>query len=321
LNNGKDGAFPIGTLVMDSSGNLYGTTYAGGFRGEGTVFEISPKVGGGWTETLLHSFKTNGNDGLVPFAGLTMDSAGNLYGTTVVGGPLNMGTVFELSPSSSGTWTEKILFAFNGSNGYQPWVTPVFDSLGNLYGTTEQGGAFGYGTVFELSYSSGAWSETVLHSFDNDGIDPISPQTGLMLDSHGNLYGTAPVGAAFGGGAVFELTPGAGGWKYSIIYAFNFNSNHDGINPQSTLIIDPAGNLYGTTGYGGTGTCTSGCGTVFMLTPSAGTWTETILHNFSGTPDGLGSVTPLIRDASGNLYGTAIAGGVFGHGLAFEIKP
>ena len=322
LNNSRDGAFPTGTLVMDSSGNLFGTTYAGGFRGYGTVFEISPKPGGGWKENILHSFKTDGNDGLVPFAGLAMDSAGNLYGTTVVGGPSNMGTVFELSPSSSGTWTEKILFSFNGSNGYQPWVTPVFDSLGNLYGTTEQGGAFGYGTVFELSLASGIWSETVLHNFNNDGTDPISPQTGLMIDSQGNLYGTAPDGAAFGGGAVFELTHGNGGWTYSIVYAFNFNNNHDGINPQSTLIVDPAGNLYGTTNLGGTGTCTpSGCGTVFMLTLSAGAWTETILHNFSGTPDGQLPVTPLIRDASGNLYGTAIAGGVFGHGLAFEIKP
>jgi uncharacterized repeat protein (TIGR03803 family) len=321
-NNGEDGAFPTESLIMDSSGNLYGTTYAGGFRGEGTVFELSPKLGGGWTEKILHSFKTVGNDGLVPWGGLIMDSAGNLYGSTVVGGASNMGAVFELSPSSGATWAEKILFSFNGSDGYQPWGALVSDSLGNLYGTTEQGGAFGYGTVFELSFSSGAWSEIVLHSFNNDGTDPISPQTGLTFDSLGNLYGTAPDGAAFGGGAVFELTPGNGGWTYSIIYAFNFNNNHDGINPQSTVIVDPSGNLYGTTGYGGTGACTpSGCGTVFMLTPSGGTWAETILHNFAGSPDGSGSVTPLIRDASGNLYGTAIAGGVFGHGLAFEIKP
>ena len=317
-NNGLDGNYPNGSLIIDASGNLYGTTRQGGFQGLGMVFEMVKGSAGTWTEKVLHGFRDS-NDGLFPFSGLVSDASGNLYGTTLEGGTGDVGTVYELSPTTSGPWTENILFAFSGANGDHPECALVFDSLGNLYGTTELGGANGYGSVFELSFSSGVWSEAVLHSFNNDGTDPIFPFTGLAIDPAGNLYGSGVEGAAFGGGALFELTPGSGGWSETIIHSFNFNDNHDGINPQGNLIFDSAGNLYGITNQGGTGTCTAfGCGTVFKLAPSGGSWTETILHNFTGA-DGENPVAGLVLDASGNLYGATLIGGSFSQGIAFEI--
>jgi uncharacterized repeat protein (TIGR03803 family) len=318
-NNGVDGNYPNGSLIIDASGNLYGTTRQGGFQGLGMVFEMVKSSTGGWTEKVLHAFRDS-NDGIAPFAGLVFDSAGNLYGTTEGGGVGNSdGTVFELSPTSSGSWTENILFSFGGTNDANPECALVLDSAGNLYGTTIFGGANGLGSVFELSYSAGVWSEAVLYSFSNNGTDPVYPFTGLAIDPAGNLYGSGVEGAAFGGGAIFELTPNSGSWTYTIIYSFNFNNNHDGINPEGNLILDSAGNLYGTTNQGGTGTCTAfGCGTVFKLSPSGGSWTETVLHNFMGA-DGENPVASLILDASGNLYGTTLVGGSFSQGIAFEI--
>jgi uncharacterized repeat protein (TIGR03803 family) len=318
-NNGVDGNYPNGSLIIDASGNLYGTTRQGGFQGLGMVFEMVKSSTGGWTEKVLHAFRDS-NDGIAPFAGLVFDSAGNLYGTTQGGGVGNSdGTVFELSPTSSGPWTENILFSFGGTNDANPECALVLDSAGNLYGTTIFGGANGLGSVFELSYSAGVWSEAVLHSFSNNGTDPVYPFTGLAIDPAGNLYGSGVEGAAFGGGAIFELTPSSGSWTYTIIYSFNFNNSHDGINPEDNLILDSAGNLYGTTNQGGTGTCTAfGCGTAFKLSPSGGSWTETVLHNFMGA-DGENPVAGLSLDASGNLYGTTLVGGSFSQGIAFEI--
>jgi uncharacterized repeat protein (TIGR03803 family) len=254
-----------------------------------------------------------------------MDGAGNLYGTTREGPGGKMGTVFELSPTSSGPWTENILHSFTGSDGANPLGGVVFDSAGNLYGATEEGGDYGYGAVFELSPSASGWSETVLYSFNSNGVDPIYPFTGLAIDSAGNLYGTAVDGAAYGGGAVFELTNSGGTWKESVVHAFNY-SGGDGFSPQASLTLDSSGNLYGTTSYGGSGKCTSdgsviGCGIVFKLTPSGSAWTETILHNFKTGVDGERPEAGVILDASGNLYGTTLFGGTFDDGAVFEIVP
>jgi len=318
--NGKDGNTPYAGLIIDASGNLYGTTLEGGFQGLGSVFELSPKSGGGWTEKVIYSFHES-NDGIFPRAGLTMDAAGNLYGTTSESTSADVGTVFELSPTSSGTWTEKILFSFSGANGSTPEGGVVFDAAGNLYSTTEEGGAYGYGAVFELSPSSSGWSETVLYSFNNNGVDPLYPFAGLAIDSAGNLYGTAVDGAAFGGGAVFELSPSGGTWSESIVHAFNYNDNFDGINPEASPTVDSAGNLYGTTNLGGNCSVTFGCGTVYKLSPSSGSWTETILHNFgSSSIDGQQPEASVILDVSGNVYGTTKVGGAYGDGTAFEIK-
>jgi uncharacterized repeat protein (TIGR03803 family) len=318
---GTDGATPYAGLIFDAAGNLYGTTQYGGTYGVGTVFELTPAAGGGWTETVLHNFG-NGADGSTPFAGLIFDAAGNLYGTTYQGGTYLYGTVFELTPAGGGSWTEKVLHNFgNGTDGAAPYAGLIFDAAGNLYGTTYQGGTYSSsGTVFELTPAAGGgWTETVLHNFNYNGTDGNYPYAGLIFDAAGNLYGTTYQGGTYFYGTVFELTPTAGGgWTEKVLYSFN-NNGADGYYPQAGLILDAAGNLYGTTSYGGT----YSYGTVFELTPTAGGgWTEKVLHNFNynGT-DGNYPYAGLIFDAAGNLYGTTYQGGTYGYGTVFEFTP
>ncbi len=210
--NGTDGFNPLGTLIFDAAGNLYGTTFGGGLNGRGTVFELSPNGSGGWTETILYNFCSQSRcaDGRNPFAGLIFDRSGNLYGTTTYGGSSFGGTVFELSPDGSGGWTETVLHNFNqnGTDGAYPEAALVFDAAGNLYGTTSGGGTYYYGTAFEMSPAGGGnWTETVLHSFNNDGTDGASPYAPLILDRSGNLYGTTEYGGTDNSGTVFEITP------------------------------------------------------------------------------------------------------------------
>src|ERR1017187_5420046 len=281
--NGTDGEDPQAGLIFDAAGNLYGTTIAGGTYGGGTAFELTPAAGGGWTEQVLLNF--DGTDGQHPYGALIFDAAGNLYGTTSYGGTYDYGTVFELTPAAGGGWTETVLHNFNdnGTDGYWPYAGLIFDAVGNLYGTTYGGGVYtsctngsflGCGTVFELTPTAGGgWTEKVLHSFGN-GTDGEDPQAGLIFDAAGNLYGTTIAGGTYGGGTAFELTPAAGGgWTEQVL--LNFDGT-DGQHPYGALIFDAAGNLYGTTSYGGT----YDYGTVFELTPAAGGgWTETVLHN------------------------------------------
>jgi uncharacterized repeat protein (TIGR03803 family) len=296
--NGADGGIPVAGLVFDKAGNLYGATIYGGaptgYSGFGVVFELSPGKGGKWTENVLHSFAGYPNDGQKPFASLIFDGAGNLYGTTEDGGAYHGGTVFELTPGSNGIWTEKILYTFTGgADGGTPTASLIFDPAGNLYGTTQNGGnpgcpyyQGGCGTVFRLAPNGGGtWSETVLHSFNfTDGADPLS---NLVFDKAGNLYGDTPEGPDLtcgggGCGLVFRLTPNSdGSWTESIIY--DFEGGSDGIEPVGGLILSAAGDLYGTTQYGGgSDSCRNGCGTVFELTPgSKGDWTEKEIHRFS----------------------------------------
>ncbi|MGB8888000.1 MAG: choice-of-anchor tandem repeat GloVer-containing protein [Candidatus Korobacteraceae bacterium] len=314
--NGTDGADPYGaSLIFDAAGNLYGTTRDGGIHGEGTVFKLSPKEGGGWTETVLHSFE-NGTDGADPLAGLIFDAAGNLYGTTWLGGLHGFGTVFELSPHG-GSWTETVLHSFgSGTDGTQPLVSLIFDAAGNLYGTTYEGGIHGAGTVFELSPGQGGgWTEKVLHSFGS-GTDGAYPLYGVSLTgSAGNLYGTTYEGGIHGLGTVFELSPSGGGnWTEKVLHSFG--SGADGASPYAELIFDTSGNLYGTTFAGGI----HSSGTVFELSPSGGDWTEKVLHSFGNGTDGTEPFASLI-DAAGNIYGTTIGGGLHGAGTAFELSP
>ena len=275
--NGTDGQYPQAGLVMDGAGDLYGTTYGGGIYtscsngygpGCGTVFELSPREGGGYTETVLHSFG-NGMDGQNPYAGLILDSQGNLYGTTYYGGtdcaPYGCGTVFELSPREGGGYMETVLHSFgNGTDGENPYASLILDSHGNLYGTTYYGGIHDGGTAFELSpREGGGWTETVLHSFGN-GTDGSEPYAGLILDSHGNLYGTTYYGGIhLYWGTAFELSPReGGGYTETVLRSFDYNGT-DGARPEGGLIMDTAGNLYGTTYSGGI----HGYGTVFEITP------------------------------------------------------
>jgi len=211
--NGKDGNFPNAGLIVDKSGNLFGTTLEGGVSGLGAVFEVAPKAGGGWKETVLHSFNSNGTDGYFPFASLIFDGSGNLYGATSVGGNQSGGTVFELTPEAGGKWKEKILYNFAYAIGSDPFGALIFDGSGNLYGTTGAGGTFTYGTAFELTLQkTGKWTETVLHNFNDDGTDGYDPHPGLIFDASGNLYGTTYSGGAStsctgGCGTVFEIKP------------------------------------------------------------------------------------------------------------------
>lgn len=269
--NGNDGRAPRANLIFDASGNLYGTTFGGGSDGDGTVFELSPNGDGTWSENVLYSFQSGGTDGNWPDADLTFDPAGNLYGTTRIGGTdtFHVGTVFELSPNGHGTWTESILHSFqsDGKDGNTPLAGLVLDTAGNLYGTTEYGGgaSCSCGTVFELSPGkNGQWTEHILHSFNvENGSGPVA---GVIFDAAGSLYGTTFSGGSRNNGTVFKLSPnGQGGWKESVLHSFSTlgRGNKDGVNPWAGLILDAAGNLYGTATAGGS----KNNGTVFEITP------------------------------------------------------
>jgi hypothetical protein len=277
----NDGYFPWGNLVFDKNGNLYGATNFGGGKGTtcniiyggqcGTVFRLSPptRKGGKWTERVLHSFKS-GSDGANPNGGLVLDHQGAIYGTTYGGGNESgecgaggCGTVFELDPPTEkgGAWSEKRLHVFaDGKDGGFPSAGVIFDSAGNLYGTT-------LSTVFRLtqpSEKSGSWSETILYTFDTDAY---GPEDVPVFDKNGNLYGTTYSGDTFSG-TVFRLKPPSqkgDRWTFAILYGFTGTS--DGAQPAASLVFDTHGNLYSTTQLGGTGTCTFGCGTVFEIKP------------------------------------------------------
>ena len=327
-NAGQAGTTPYAGLISDAKGNLYGANTSGGGNGYGTIFELSPGSGGTWTETTLHSFQATSSDGITPRASLIFDAKGNLYGTTANGGSgscvLGCGTVFELSPSG-GTWTETILYSFQNdtADGANPFNgSLIFDPKGNLYGTTKNGGANGFGAVFELSPGSGGtWTQKVLYSFQNNGADGINPLGGVVLDAAGNLYGTTVAGGVNAYGTVFELSPAAGGtWTEKVLHSFAINGV-DGADPQDGVILDAGGNLFGTTYYGGNFGQGLHLGAVFELSPNPeGTWTEQILYSFTAAPDGYYPVAGLIFDAAGNLYGTTAAGGEApGDGTVFKL--
>ncbi len=310
--NGQDGIGPIGNLIFDAAGNLYGTVTQFGPKGKGAVFELTPTGSGTWRESILHAF-AGGSDGAGPVGGLVFDSAGNLYGVTMEGGVSNLGTVFELSPSGS-AWREKILHSFDGTDGGFAFAGPAMDSQGNLYGTTSgENTGGGYGSVFELTpTSSGAWQVSRLHIFI--GLDGAQPYSTPTLDGAGNVYVTTNAGGTLGWGNVVKLTPISGGWNETAIYSFTGGA--DGAGPFAGVTMDASGNLYGTTQIAG-----GGSGTVFRLTRSAaGTWGLTMLFRFDGV-DGGQSSGGVILDGQGNLYGTASTGGTSRFGVVFEITP
>jgi uncharacterized repeat protein (TIGR03803 family) len=405
------GCQPKGNLVADSAGNLYGTTeYCG--LGAGAVFELVRPVPPStqWTETVLYDF-TGGidgsNDGRYPLAGVVFDTAGNLYGTTSVGGAANLGSIFELMPPATegGQWTESVIYSFQGGTAdgeYPGSAGVVFDGLGNLYGVTYEGGSGGQeygfnstGVAYKLTPPAtpgAAWTETVIHKFlarngtvypvgtpvfDADGnlygatgggesishsigaaayrLNPPAtgsglwtfrllysfggpgdgPQSSLTFHNNGHLYGTAEDGSQFGQGSVFELVPPAtagGVWTENILHSF-YGSAGDGRNPVANVIFDGAGNLYGTTPYGGSGApspnCySSGCGTVFELSPPAaegGDWTETILHSFpppgARAKDGTEPNYGLFLSKNGTLFGVTAGNGKGDEGTVFAVIP
>ncbi len=255
---GADGADPAAGLILDAAGNLYGTTSAGGSSGNGTVFKLVPakKKSESWTESILYSFGT-GTDGSVPVGGVSLDAAGDLYGTTSAGGTYGYGTVFQLVPGTS--WTENILYNFqNGNDGSVPYAGLISDGLGNCYGAATQGGSAGGGTVFELTPSGGSWNFTVLYSVPGWGIS--GSFRNVVLDSSGNLYATTHCDGDYSAGTVYELTPAGGSWTYTLLYTFTGGT--DGLYSFSNLVLND-GKLYGTTKNGGA----NGNGVIFEVTP------------------------------------------------------
>jgi uncharacterized repeat protein (TIGR03803 family) len=267
-------------------------------------------------EAVLHHFGT-GTDGAAAYGRVISDAAGNLYGTTAFGGTSSAGIVFELTnPEAPAGWTESILYNFSGgSDGSQPYGGLIFDSAGNLYGTTYRGGASSAGTVYELTRGKGGtWTETVLYSFAG-GADGLGPQSDLNFDQAGNLYGTTNNGGSPGNGIVFKLTPGQGGsWTETVLHRFMTN---EGTSPRAAVIFDKNGSLYGTLANGGA----FGAGAVFRLKPtSGGAWNEETLYTFTGGIDGFGPLCRLVL-FRGNLYGTTVIGGGSGVGTVFELSP
>jgi uncharacterized repeat protein (TIGR03803 family) len=318
-----DGAGPVGGLLFDQHGNLYGTTIGGGANGTGTVYELSPNSGGGWTETILYNFGVVGSgDATYPRSGLIMDSVGNLYGAASGGGTNSgrcgpgCGTVFELSPSGGG-WTETILHRFRGTggryNGDGSGPNGVtFDALGNLYGSTVQGGIRqNDGTVFKMKHTKTGWVESVLYSFPG-GDSGMNPEANVIVDKAGNIYGTCL--QAYG--SVWELVRSGNAFTLQVLHAFSLNE----ANQPGGIAMNAAGNIFGAATTGPYG-C-NGCGALYKLTKSGTTWSEKVLHSFTGGADGgnpsLGA--PLL-DPSGNIFGLTDGGGTFGFGVVFENIP
>lgn len=303
---GNDGGDPSTPLTFDNAGNAYGTTPAGGDFDFGTVFMLAPSG----QETVLYSF-TGGGDGLDSHGGVILDKAGNLYGTTAAGGfggfcsGNGCGVVFELSPVDGG-WAETTLYSFKGLNdGFGPGSELVFDNAGNLYGTTPDGGAHSNGVVFELSPTAHSWHYKVIHAFTGGKDGAVGSLGSLAIDGSGNLYGVTELGGTSGAGAVYKLSPTPGGnWKTTVLY--DFKGTPDAANPYGGLIFDKAGNLYGTTYFGGA----TGMGAVFQLTLGPnGMWQENVLYSFAGGTDGSLPTSTLVFNAAGSLYGTTSTGG------------
>lgn len=312
-----DGSLPdYGAVTLGPDGTPYGTTSAGGLDESGTVFNVRPHPTAcpslicPWTETTVHQFGT-GDDGYQPLGSVVFDAAGNLYGTTFLGGASGNGAVFEATRSGQ-NWTENVIYSFAGSSdGANPVAGLIFDSAGNLYGTTYSGGANGWGTVFELSPSGSGWTKTILYNFQNAN-DGRAPNGGVIFDQAGNLYGATSRGGTNSGGAVYQLSPSAGSWTPTILYSFSGVAG-----PYNTLTFDTNGNLYGTTYRDGADLA----GSVFKLSQSGGNWTFTDLYDFTGANDGGYPTSSVAVDANGNVYGTASSGGSSGQGVAFEITP
>ena len=308
-----------GNLVIDADGNLYGTATRIGVN-NGEVFELSPSSGGSWTETELYGFKP-APDAEYPSGGVIFDASGNLYGETVNGGTGTgcsggpCGAVFELVRGTGGTWTEKVLYSFQGGNdGQNPYGILSFDTNGNLYGTTEGGGTSDYGTVYELTSSGGTWTKTTLWNYTG-GSDGGNPDFGVTLGNSGQIYVASSIGG--GNASVLQLIPSDGKVVETILTKF---PNTDGSNPQTNLIADSAGNFYGTTSTGGA----YGYGAVFKLTPSSGgTWADQILYSFKHGIDSIqgASPSPLVFDSHGNLFAETAYDGASGHGTVLELSP
>ncbi|HEX3820353.1 MAG TPA: choice-of-anchor tandem repeat GloVer-containing protein [Candidatus Sulfotelmatobacter sp.] len=297
-----DGEYTDTELVMDSAGNLYGTSVQGGTFGGGTVFQVTPTG----VHTVLYNF-TGGADGGEPYKGVTLDAKGNLYGTAVTGGgggcEGGCGVVFKLAKTGS-SWTQSVIHQFTGgTDGSGPGSPVAFDEQGNIYGTTPTGGANGVGVVYQLKPGGGGWTLKVIHAFTG-GTDGSGGSAGrFFIDTAGNLFNVCTTGGAHGFGVVYEISPSTEKWKFTTLYAFK--DQPDGASPYGGVVFDKAGNIYGTTYYAGA----HDLGSIYKLTRNGAGWTESVLYSFKGGMDGASPISSLVADSAGNFYGTTSEGG------------
>ena len=320
------GIEPYARMILDNAGNLYGDTSTGGKPTAlnpypaGTVFELSPGASkkSGWTETVLYTF-LGGTDGSEPTGALLADSKGDLYGTTFLGGAQGDGTVFELKkPKPGKKWKKTVIYSFTGSDGSQPFAGLVADEAGDLFGVTTSGGQFNQGAVFEIQAKTLA--ESVVYSFF--GPEGNTPNGGLVIDTAGNLFGTASSSSVSPyAGSVFELSPPQAGqylWTFNQLHAFTGGA--DGGAPQGAMVEDASGNLFGAT-FGGTG---FGNGTLFELSPSASDptgYSYQVIFTFDGSA-GSNPFGDLALDSSGNLWGSLVNNSdVNSSGGLFVVSP
>jgi uncharacterized repeat protein (TIGR03803 family) len=315
-----DGQYPeYSSLVFDKAGNLYGTTYQGGANNLGTVFELTLS-GGKWTEKLIHSFAGAPHDGQGPQAGLSFDSAGNLYGTTQYGGAHSLGTVFQMK-ASKGKWTYKVIHGFSGGNsGYYPLGGLTQGKNGYYYGTTYYGGStYNAGTVYRLFQTRGLWVSQTIYLFSS-GTSGTYPISSLTTDAAGNFYGTTYEGGTNNLGTVYEMKAGKNN-KYTHVVLYSFKGGAtDGEYPwYAGVTLDSKNNIYGTTRYGGS---SYNEGIVFELKLASGKYKESILHVFEDASgnDGYDPLAGVIL-VNGKVYGTTYAGGTHGAGTVFKVTP
>ena len=323
---GSDGTYPEAGLVFDAAGNLYGTTPLGGANRKGIVFELSPPAtqDGSWTEIVIHTFAGGAHDGAFP-TGVVLDRSGNLYGVTSAGGRSNAacgsvtcGVAYELIRPSlpGGVWTESVLHTFDVAHGYSPQAPLILDGKGNLYGEALPGIVY---RLIPPATEGGAWGYRVLYDFgDNLFTNTLG---GLTFHNNGRLYGTTAIGGGNNLGSVFELVPPAAAgdtWTENTIYSF---INGSGVGPSANVIFDSEGNLYGTTRA--TPTTNGASGTVFELTPpptEGASWTYTVLHYFPATAsDGLYPSSGVTFGKNSVLFGVANVGGAYGQGAVYGV--
>ena len=318
---GSDGANPIAGVTVDAAGNLYGTASAGGRRGYGDVYRLVHS-GPGWLFSLVYTFLGDAvGDGISPQSRVVIGPGGFLYGTTRSGGGGDgcrerhgCGTVFRVKPkpgASLDPWQETVLYSFGTYDGSDPYYGDVvFDAVGNLYGTTRDGGAYLQGVVYELTPQAGMWKEQVLYSFAGTP-DGSAPMGGVAMNQAGVLFGTTSAGGMAGWGAVYQLRLSASGWTESVLYSFE--GAGDGETPIAGVVVGPSGVLYGATLAGGI----NGGGTVLALTPGGGSsWDFSTLYGFGGSGGPYGG---LIADQAGNLYGTTSGDGAGRQGSVFKL--
>jgi uncharacterized repeat protein (TIGR03803 family) len=319
-----DGLNPYGGVAIDRSGNLYGTTVAGGTGGVcaedgcGVVFKLT-RSGSAYTYSTLYHF-TGGDDGW-GVGGQPAVDRGNIYGTTPNGGRFGLGVVWQLSPDGAGGYGFRVLHHFSGGHDGATGglgrilVGPAGNSL---YGVATVGGDEGAGTVYMLRRrDDGDWRFRTLHTFEDSPLAGF-PYGGVTLDRDGNLYGTTYYGGALGEGTVYRLSRDDGVWRESVLH--DFAGGDAGGWPTTNLVFDARGNLYGTTAEGGAPGCR--CGTIFRLTPDGtGGWTHEVVYSFPGAPDGANSYYSITPDRRGSFYGATVHGGADDDGTVFRFTP